>query len=159
MHQEYSRKKKVSIIEIVIIGVLLFLLILGVNVFFYTRQVGSLYSDLLTIFIPLGLGIYLLKGYRRTYLYTIICEEFIVKQLKGKSETILLDININQIKEIRKGQLTRAQKKEYGNVQSFVVDGSQEDCYYCVYEEDENTRCFEIQASEKMINKLMRNNY
>lgn len=159
MHQEYSKKKKVSIIEIIIIGVLLFLLILGVNMFFYARQVGSIYSDLLTIFIPLGLGIYLLKGYHRTYLYTIICEEFIVKKIKGNTETILLDINVNQIKEIRRGHLSRNEKKGFDIVQSFVVDVNREDCYYCIYEEDHQTNYFEIQASEKMISKLMRNNY
>lgn len=154
MHQEYSKKKKVSIMEIVVMASILFFVILGVNIFIYSKQLASIYGDVVTIAMPIIIVIYLMKGYNCTYEYTIICEEFIMKKIKGRSEEILVDINVNQIKTLRKGSLPLGERKQFSTIKNICKNSKREDCYYCVYEEDGDQHYFEFQVSEKMIMKM-----
>lgn len=154
MHQEYSKKKKISIMEIVVMASILFFVILGVNIYIYSNQLASIYGDLVTIAMPIIIVIYLMKGYNCTYEYTIICEEFIMKKIKGRSEQILVDINVNQIKTLKKGFLPSGERKQFATIKNICKKNKKEECYYCIYEEDEKQHYFEFQVSEKMISKM-----
>ncbi|WP_105619304.1 hypothetical protein [Vallitalea okinawensis] len=156
MHTEQSRRKRASLLEVVVTTGVLFIIILLLNMLFYNMGIRGVFSDLLTICLPIVLGFYVLRSYGLSYQYTIICEELIIKECRGNKERVLLNININQIEEIHKGPISREEKKAFMQNKRFVDAKKHQNgvSYYCIYSEDGSKYCFQFEPSEKLLEKL-----
>lgn len=160
MHQECANKKRLTLLEVVVIALILYVFMLGINLLLYYNNIKSIFVDAFTLLVPLFVLVYMWRGYKKAYKYTLICEEFIVKQLKGDKEVTLLDINVNQIETIGKGTIERQEKKSHCSVRKFVNNRSHKcERYYCIYRQDGHKHYFEFEPSDKLIDKIQQSNY
>ncbi len=159
MHQELA-KKEISVLELSVIGIVLLILIMCINVLPYYNIINPVFGDLLTLLMPFILLRHTLKRYKTSYKYTIISEDFIIKQLVGKNEKTLLHIKIDQIDTIKKGHANYRDKRECCTIKKFINNkGYKEKRYYCIYMVGNDKYYFEFEPSVILLEKIKRINY
>lgn len=159
MYKEYCKKQPPSLLEWFIVGggtfgILFIINYIGVK-FAYQFK---LYSDFLTIVIFSIIGYWVIRRYVLSYKYMVIGEEFIIQQIMGSKEKLLLNINLNQIEVIDKNiseSYEEDKKKTFVKRQKLYNNWKSPRVYYCIYEENEEKYFFEFEPSDKMLGIMM----
>lgn len=154
MHQELSKREKLSATWMVIWVLMAAVMLTAFNTFLFRFHWNSGVTDLMIILVSVG-GIYwLIKKNLITYKYCIIDDDFIVHELIGSKEKRILNLNIHQIVSFGK---TEEQVYETDCQGSFTSRHRLYNCtkslnrHYIVYEEEGSRRMFTFQPSDTMV--------
>ncbi|GMQ58617.1 hypothetical protein AN1V17_30120 [Vallitalea sediminicola] len=160
MHQEITKKEKISPLKMLIFIIIGAILLILFNFLGNTLKLNTSIIDGLTLIIATVLSYIIIKKYITSYKYMLIENEFIIQELTGSKEKILININTNQIKKIKpvtSSDYANDKKQKYFTKKKLNKNLKNLDIYYCIYEEDDKLNLFEIQPSEELIKLLINN--
>jgi hypothetical protein len=86
------------------------------------------------------------------YKYTIISDDFIIQEMIGSKEKILINININQI--IKFTIADKKDNEQYFSKRKMYNGVNKDNLYNIVFKEDDRKKLVIIQPSDKLINLL-----
>ena len=151
MYKELCKKNEPKFLDISIIVFMSFGLLYGFNGVLYKIFNTSSFADLFTIIFLTFLIYFIIRRYIMTYKYMIIEDELIIQRKIGGKEKVLVDININQIKQIKEEKSNRIKKNMFKR-NIFWNNCKDKSIFNIIYSEDNNEIEFEFQPSSKMMN-------
>ncbi|MCT4687702.1 hypothetical protein [Vallitalea sp.] len=157
MHQEITKREKISPLKMLVFIIIGAILLILFNFLGNTLKLNTSIIDGLTLIIATILSYIIIKKYITSYKYMLIENEFIIQELTGSKEKILVNINTNQIKKIKpitSSDYAIDKKQKYNKKKKLNKNLKNLDIYYCIYEEDDKLNLFEIQPSKELIKLL-----
>lgn len=151
MYKELCKKNQPKFLDISITVFMCFGLLYGFNWALYKMFSRTSFADLFTIIFLTFLIYFIIRRYIMTYKYMIIEDELIIQRKIGAKEKVLIDININQIKQIKEEKSNRI-KKSILKRNIFWNNCKDKNIFNIIYSEDNNEFEFEFQPSAKMMN-------
>lgn len=159
MHQEITKREKMSPLKLLIFILIGAIFLTVFNFFANTLKLNSSIIDGITLLIATILAYMVIKKYITSYKYMLIGSEFIIQEITGSKEKILLNININQITKIQSitsDDYLADKKQKYFTKRKMNKNLRKQEIYYCIYEEEDKLNFIEIQPSKDLI-KLINN--
>ena len=154
MHQELSRREKVSTSWTVIWLLFAAVVLTGLNTVLFKLHWNSGITDLLIIVISVT-GVYILiKRNLVSYKYSIIDDEFIVHEMIGSKEKIILNFNVAQIHKFAKTVDSSYDEDKQGDFVSklrLYNSNNKPNRHYIIYDENSKSRWFTFQPSDHMV--------
>ncbi len=154
MHQELSRREKMSTSWTVIYLLIAAVILTGLNTVLFRLNLNSSMTDLLIILISV-IGVYILiKRNLVSYKYSIIDDDFIVHELLGSKEKRILNFNVAQIQKFANtGEATYEKDKqgEFISKLRLYNCNNKPNRHYIIYEENGQKRWFTFQPSDHMV--------
>ena len=150
MYKELCKRNKPKFLDISIIFFICFGLLYGFNWILYKTLKGSSYADFFTIIFMAYLIYFIIRRYIMAYKYMIIEDELIIRRIIGAKEKVLVDININQIEQIKEEKTSRIKKSSIKR-STFWNNCKNKSVLIITYIEDGNKNEFEFQPSDKMM--------
>lgn len=152
MYQEISKRDSLSVLNtILLIGIALALIIVF-NIISSLINISSTLTDILSLILPVIFTFYIIKKYIVAYKYTIISDDFIIQEMIGSKEKILINININQI--IKFTIADKKDNEQYFSKRKMYNGVNKDNLYNIVFKEDDRKKLVIIQPSDKLINLL-----
>lgn len=154
LHQELSRREKVSGIWFAIWILTSATVLILLNTLLVRMQANSSFTDFMIIALSVA-GIYvLIKKNLVSFKYCIIDNELIVHEVVGTKEKRILNLNVHQIVKFEKAQGACFEKDRQGTYSSkkrLYNCTNKNNRHYIVFEEDGENRWFTFQPSDYMI--------
>lgn len=154
MHQELSRREKLSMVKLGITILVAAVILITLNTILVNFQLNSSLTDLIIIMSTAVLTFVFIKQNMISYKYCLIEDEFIVSEVLGSKEKRILNLNLYQIisfANVRddsydkdKGLQMASRKKLYNCI-------NRHNRHYMIYEDGEDKRWITIQPSDYMI--------
>ena len=157
MHQEITKKEKISPLKMLIFILIGTTILILFNFLCNLLQINISIVDGLTIIIATLLAYFIIKQYITSYKYMLIEDEFIIQEIIGSKERTLIYINTNQIKKI--GLIASKDyendiKQKYFSRKKLNKNLKDIEIYYCIYEENDKLKLLEIQPSKELLKLL-----
>ncbi|MCT4545084.1 MAG: hypothetical protein N4A63_16255 [Vallitalea sp.] len=159
MHQEITKKEKISILKMLIFIMIGAILLILFNFIGNILNVNSTITDGLTLIIATVLAYIVIREYITFYKYMLIENEFIIQEIIGSKEKILLNINVNQIQKLQpitNSDYVNDKKQKYFTKRTMNKKLKNLTIYYCIYEENDKLNFIEIQPSNDLL-ELIKN--
>ncbi|MCT4597314.1 MAG: hypothetical protein N4A50_05480 [Vallitalea sp.] len=157
MHQEITKREKMSPIKVLIFIILCAIFLTIFNFFANRLSLNTSIIDGTTLLIATILAYAVIKKFITSYKYMLIGDEFIIQEITGSKEKILLNININQITKLQPittDEYIIDKKQKYFTKRKMNKKLKKQEIYYCIYEEDDKINFLEIQPSQNLINLI-----
>lgn len=157
MHQEITKKEKISPLKMLIFILIGTTILILFNFLCNLLQINISIVDGLTIIIATLLAYFIIKQYITSYKYMLIEDEFIIQEIIGSKERTLIYINTNQIKKIgliESKDYENDIKQKYFSRKKLNKNLKDIEIYYCVYEENDKLKLLEIQPSKELLKLL-----
>jgi hypothetical protein len=159
VHQEITKKEKISILKMLIFIMIGAILLILFNFIGNILNVNSTITDGLTLIIATVLAYIVIREYITFYKYMLIENEFIIQEIIGSKEKILLNINVNQIQKLQpitNSDYVNDKKQKYFTKRTMNKKLKNLTIYYCIYEENDKLNFIEIQPSNDLL-ELIKN--
>lgn len=158
LHQELSKREKVSVLWMALWILSAALVLITMNIVMVRLQINSDITDFIIIGLCAVATYILIKKNLVSFKYCIIDDEFIVHEVLGSKEKMILNLNLNQIVTFEKTQGTSFEKDkqgDYSSKQRLYNSTKKLNRHYIVFEESNELRWFTFQPSDYMV-ELMR---
>jgi hypothetical protein len=157
LYKEVVKPRYFSSMEF-LIGIVCSLVLLGIlNFIGYIMKAQTSIVDVVTIITFGGIIYYVIRKNHIYYKYMLIGEEFIVQQIIGSRESVILNIHMTQIDKISSTDcpcFKKEQKDQYKAKMKFLSCSKAQKSYYGIYLEDGQKYFFMFQPSEKLLQLL-----
>ncbi|TCK86803.1 hypothetical protein EDC19_2857 [Natranaerovirga hydrolytica] len=157
MYKEFSKRDKLTLLKFVVYLINVLLILNLINIIGNQLRLYPIIIDIMIILFIFFMITFIIRRYIIKYKYMIIEEEFIIKKIIGKKEIIAVDININQIikiKSIYSEDYVKDKKKDYKKKMRLFNNNKNQQCFYCIYQEDDKKIYFEFEPSKKMLSYI-----
>lgn len=154
MHQEVSRREKVSAIWMSITILTAALVFMVVNIILVKFQWNSGVTDLIIIGLCAFGVYYFIRQNIISYKYCIIDQELIVHEVMGSKEKMILNLNMSQIVAFDytdKEEFAKDKQSEFESKKRLYNCTNKQNRCYIIYEEDGKRHLFTFHPSDYMI--------
>lgn len=156
MHQEICKKEKISGIKM--IGVILIaavmLILFNALANRFLQGISPSIIDIITLVLASAIAYFFIRKFMTSYKYVLIENDFIIQELIGSKDKLILNINIHQIKKldtICTEDYAADAKKKYASKRKLNKHLKGLATYYLIYEKDDKDHFIEIQPSSDLI--------
>lgn len=157
MHQELSRRNGVSPISFTLWILAAAIVLIALNTLLYKVHADSALTDFLIIAVS-SAGLFLLvKKNLVSYRYCIIDDEFIVHEVIGSKEKIILNLNVKQIEKFGKtegSEYDQDRQNDYSYRMKLYNCSNKQNRHYIVFEDNGDKKWFTFQPSDRMISLI-----
>ncbi|QUI21075.1 hypothetical protein HZI73_01685 [Vallitalea pronyensis] len=156
MHQEITKKEKISGIRLLLLIMIaaVFLILFNALASTVLGKVNTSFIDAVTLIFASAMAYMFIRRYMTSYKYLLIENDFIIQELTGSKEKLLLNINVHQIvklETIDKPEYIKDYKQKYATKRKLNKHLKGLEIYYCIYEKDDKNHFIEIQPSKDFI--------
>lgn len=157
MHQELSRREKVSLLKLVLTVLIAATVLITLNTILVNLRWNSSLTDLLIILAMSVLTFVYIKQNLISYKYCLIEDDFMIHEVLGSKEKRILNLNLHQI--IGFAHIDKIDE-QYELVHSAASKLKLYNCintknrHYMLYEEENEMKCITIQPSDHMIDLI-----
>lgn len=156
MHQEITKKEKISGIKMMVFILIAAVFLISFNSLASTflGTANASIVDAITLVFASAMAYMFIRSYITSYKYLLIEDDFIIQELTGSKEKLLLNINIHQITKLEPIEIAdymMDQKKKYATKRKLNKHLRGLEIYYCIYEQDDKYHFIEIQPSKDFI--------
>ncbi|TCT12232.1 hypothetical protein EDC18_1123 [Natranaerovirga pectinivora] len=158
MYKEISKRQNMTILKFLIYLINIILITNVTNFIGRYLDIGSITIDIIIISL-ISIIIYIIfKKYILAYKYMVIGEEFIIQELIGRKEKIIINLNKHQIEKIESVQSKNYnidKKKKYKKKRILYNTNDTANNFYCIFKEDDELVFFEFQPSKKLLDMIL----
>lgn len=154
MHQELSKRDKVSVIKLGLMIMIVAIILTLINVGLVAFDLNSSFTDIVFISITAILTYLFIKQNMISYKYSLIEDDFIIYEVLGSKEKPLLNMNVHQIitfKSIKEGSYEVDNDFNYTSKKKLYNCVNITNRHYLIYEDSGEKRLITIQPSDYMI--------
>jgi hypothetical protein len=161
MHQELSKKNQLSLVKLIVCISIAFISLNVLNYIGSSLNFNTTIMDIIVIVLVIILCVFIFRRCCIVYKYKVIGEEFIINEIVGNKEKLIVNINTSQIikiESINSNDYREDRKKKYEHKQILHNGLNKLECFYCIYEDNHNKYYLEFEPSQKMLNLLRKKN-
>lgn len=154
MHQEVSKREKVSTPKLIMAILMAAIVLIVINSILVMLEWNSSVTDLMIIGFTSLMIFLFIKQNMISYKYCLIEDDFIVHEVLGTKEKRMLNLNIHQVLKFDHVQLMDQQYElvhSAGTKLKLYNSINNKNRHYMVYNDNNEVKCIILQPSDHMI--------